>query len=38
MSKNKNDLAILLEYKDPNSGEKLDTVLYNIGLSELVFK
>ena len=38
MSKNNDDLAILLEYKDPNSGEKLDTVLFNIGLSELVFK
>ena len=38
MSKNNDNLAILLEYKDPNSGEKLDTVLFNIGLSELVFK
>lgn len=38
MSKMKDHLAILLDYKDPDSGDKLDTVLYNINLSDLGFE
>lgn len=38
MSKNSDNLAILLDYKDPDSGDKLDTVLYNINLSDLDFE
>lgn len=38
MSKMKDHLAILLDYKDPDSGDNLDTVLYNINLSDLGFE
>lgn len=38
MSKNNDDLAILLDCKDSDSGDKLDKVLYNINLSDLDFK
>ena len=38
MSKNKDYLEILLDCKDSDSGDKLDTVLYNINLSDLDFK